>query len=268
MGWKGKREGGWEVLHILSFLPQGAFLKLKQGVIFKTGVSRKWTFLPWCVTHDSDGITPGVSTHKHIQNSMEEGGATIWTQKPSTIFPTINFCHLSTDLSVHFSLIPFISPSIPLQSLQSAVSYRIPLQSSDAALQRMESCTCVCNCESVYTCNTVYVSNFFFFLAMCRKSHHQAHTTVMSPANIYLAVRANLGLLLKTVMSCEDFCLYLFVSCLVGKYAHLNIYKCKIKYISPKYQWPDVTTCTCCVMCNVMFIYILSLCPTLLLFAL
>ena len=89
-----------------------------------------------------------------MQNSVEAEGrnsSNAWTQKQSTIFPSINFSHLSTYLSSHFSLHPSISPSIPLQSLQSAVSYRIPLQSSDAALQSRQTCMCVCYCGSVYT---------------------------------------------------------------------------------------------------------------------
>lgn len=151
-----RKEGGRCYTYILT--PGSLFEVVSKVGFFKTGISRKWTFVPWRVTHNIDGITLEVFNHTHTDSqrhakpcgSRGRNSSNTPTQKQSTIFPSINFFHLSTDLSVHFSLHPSSSPSIPLQSLQSAVSYRIPLQSSDAALQRMESCTCVtawvCTC--------------------------------------------------------------------------------------------------------------------------
>lgn len=77
------------------------------------------------------------------------------------------FSHLSTYSSSHFSLHPPISPSTPLQSLQSAVSYRIPLQPSDAALQKKQRCTSVCSTHVQYS---VSERHLFIFCYVQQKS--------------------------------------------------------------------------------------------------
>lgn len=104
------------------------------------------------------------------------------TQKHTNIFQSV----FHTFHCFHFSFHPPISPSIPIQSLQSAVRYRIPLQPSDAALQRRENCMCVERKE----CVNVQLSVSEIFL-LHTENLIIRHTTVMSPASIYPAVCAN-----------------------------------------------------------------------------
>lgn len=149
LGWKGGTEGGWEVLHTLTSSPRGAFWSSEQGGVFKTGIRRKWTFVPQRVTLNIDGIRLGVPTHTHTHTLALAWEAPwkhrvqfSWTRKNTKTVHHFSFSFNQFFQPSHLPLLSFLSPSIhfsihPLQSLQSAVSYRIPLQSSDAALQRM-----------------------------------------------------------------------------------------------------------------------------------
>lgn len=150
------------------------------------------TTLTYLRTVLEESWTAHSHTHKHTKWKHSSNA---WSQKQFTNFPSINFCHLSTFLSFQFSLSIHFSPPPPSfllpQSLQSAVSYRIPLQPGDAALQRRDNpcvCVCVCNCGSVCTCNTESVWEIFLPLAGNLISRH---TTEIWPANMYPAVCAN-----------------------------------------------------------------------------
>lgn len=154
---KGDREGWREVLHTLTPSLRGAFLKLRTRWGFQIGIRRKWTSAPWRVARYSDD-----TTHRSVTVNMDpcawKRSSDAWTRKNSppfslrSIFPTF--------LSFRFSLHPFTSPSVPLQSLQSAVSYGIPLQPSDAALQRGESCMCMLLWEAVHVQHSVSERGF------------------------------------------------------------------------------------------------------------
>lgn len=126
LGWKGGTEGGWEVLHTLTSSPRGAFWSSEQGGVFKTGIRRKWTFVPQRVTLNIDGIRLGVPTHTHTHSCagmgspVEAQGAILMNTQEhknsppfflflQSIFPTFPPSSPFISLSIH----PFLHPSPP-----------------------------------------------------------------------------------------------------------------------------------------------------------
>lgn len=198
---KRRKERGWRVMHALTSLLQRAFLKLWARLrfclfvcLFLTAIrkTKKTLYL-------SAGHTYNISvSHIDFSNTQLRRRTSKYAKPPENKWhnsshqhknsPAVSFnqfSHLSTYSSSHFSLHPPISPSTPLQSLQSAVSYRIPLQPSDAALQKKQRCTSVCSTLGTSTCAIQCKWETSIYFLLCTAKVLSRHTTLMSPDNIY-----------------------------------------------------------------------------------
>lgn len=133
-----------------------------------------------------------ADAHPNMQKPLKTNGTILHINTKNSPAVSFNqFSHLSTYSSSHFSLHPPISPSTPLQSLQSAVSYRIPLQPSDAALQKKQRCTSVCSTLGTSTCAIQCKWETSIYFLLCTAKVIRRHTTLMSPDNIYGVLCAN-----------------------------------------------------------------------------
>lgn len=127
-----------------------------------------------------------ADAHPNMQNPWKQMAQFFTsTQKQSSCFFQSVFPPFHLQLQSFLSASTYFSISISLQSLQSAVSYRIPLQPSDAAFQKKQRCTSVCSTLGTSTCAIQCKWETSIYFLLCTAKVIRRHTTLMSPDNIY-----------------------------------------------------------------------------------
>ena len=187
------------MLHTLTSSPGGAFLKLWARWVFflKTGIRRKWTFVPLHVTHNINGTTIGVShpvytdmpAWKQVDGTLQmhehRNSSPFFRQ---SIYPTFPPSSCFISLSNH----PFLhlSPS-KASSQESAIEFHYSL-----VMQHFKGGRAAYVCVTLGVCTpAVHLDwdSFFFGLVFCYLQRISSSETQQwcSPAKIYSAVHAN-----------------------------------------------------------------------------